>query len=106
MPPGRGRGGSLPQGLRVQGPSSPNIIIFYSFISDVIKEPPNRSSLQGSESQPDSVPPESLAFCPSARFNHRQKGPRFAVLPLSLKHLSAALDAPNKIVVKQSGCMP
>ena len=44
-PRGRGRGGSLPQGLRLQGASSTNIKIFVIASLDVFKEHPNRSSL-------------------------------------------------------------
>ena len=40
---------------------------------------------------PDSVP---LLSAPSARFDHKHKGPHFAVLPLGLKNLSAALTTP------------
>ena len=39
----------------------------------------------------DSVPLDSFAFSPSARFNHRHKGSHFVVLPLGLENLSAAL---------------
>ena len=44
-PRGRGRGGSLPQDLRLQGASSTNIKIFVIASLDVFKEHPNRSSL-------------------------------------------------------------
>ena len=46
----RGRGGSLPQGLWVQGASSTNINILFIASLDVFKESPDRSSLQGSKS--------------------------------------------------------
>ena len=38
----------------------------------------------------NSVAPDSLAFCPSARLDHRHKGPLFGVFPLGLEYLSAA----------------
>ena len=42
---------------------------------------------------PDSVPQISLLSAPSTRFDHRHKGPHFAVLPLGLENLTAALDS-------------
>ena len=49
---------------------------------------------------PDSVPTDSLAFCPFCSLpsqTDRQKGPNFAVLPLGLKNLSAAQINKTKI---------
>ena len=42
---------------------------------------------------PDSVPQISLLSAPSTRFDYRHKGPHFAVLPLGLENLTAALLA-------------
>ena len=42
---------------------------------------------------PDSGPQISLLSAPSTRFDHRHKGPYFAVLPLGLENLTAALCA-------------
>ena len=44
---------------------------------------------------PDSVLQISLLSAPSTRFDHRHKGPHFAVLPLGLENLTAALIEGN-----------
>ena len=45
---------------------------------------------------PDSVLQISLLSAPSTRFDDRHKGPHFAVLPLGLENLTAALSTPSQ----------
>ena len=49
---------------------------------------------------PDSVPQISLLSAPSTRFDHRHKGPQFAVLPLDLENLTAALAISSRILLE------
>ena len=82
---------------RASGSTGPHQLISkLLFIAslDVFKEPPNRRSLQGSKSSPDSVTQIPLLSAPSARFDHRHKGPHFVVFPLGLENLSVALQKP------------
>ena len=81
-------GAVFPRAPGDRGASLTNSKILFIASFDVYKEPPISSNEPTMFYECLQIP---LLSAPSARFDYRHNGPHFAVLPLDLENLSAAL---------------
>ena len=84
-------GADCPRASGSRGPHQLISKFLFRVSSDVLKEPLNRSTYKVLCVPTDSVPQDSLAFCPFCLQRSYTEGPHFAILPTGLESLSETL---------------